>query len=494
MLAAHGLRFACPRDLHELERAQNGPEHVLALVPMPTLERTIRRRSSARARAVVVVTATASLLGACASYSERTVTAFADFERGQLAPAYDAYKSRETTGSEFLSGAEAGMVALADGRWHDAIAQFDRAMEVSQEAEREALVSAANLEDWLLSWTLSEGASRYVGEGYERVLLHSASALARLAVGDFTGARVESKRANDLLESEEKLYDKEYAAGGLGHLVSAIVYELDGKLDDAFIDYDRMHAKGVGLAIADRALIRLGRQLDRTDRVKELEQACGDEPSPPKDAASIVVVAGVGSGPYKRANTLPIPTPDGLLTWSVPTYERRPQFVGDLQLSLVGGDRAVSTVVVEDVARVAKENLDDRLALLAAKSAVRAVLKRELTQHLEDKVGILGRIAGDVFSLVTERADVRSWQTLPDTWQAARVFVTPGAHEIDLEARGGECVRLGKFEVTPGETMFVFARVIGSRLYAYPIGGKRLDVEAKDGSGEAAANAGEGSS
>src|SRR5690349_12434837 len=158
MPAVDGLRFACPRDLRELERPQMRPEHVLAgAPPMRTEKRKNRRGGVPRAFAIVVVAAIVAFLGSCASYTERTVTAFADFERGQLAPAFDAYRSRKTTGSEFLSGAEAGMVALADGRWPEAIAQFDRAMEVSQEAEREALVSRGNLEDWLLSWTLNEG-------------------------------------------------------------------------------------------------------------------------------------------------------------------------------------------------------------------------------------------------------------------------------------------------------------------------------------------------
>jgi hypothetical protein len=157
-----------------------------------------------------------------------------------------------------------------------------------------------------------------------------------------------------------------------------------------------------------------------------------------------VIIAGVGEGPYKREITLPIPTPDGLLQWSVPSYERRAQAVGDVELSLVGGSQSVRTVVIEDVSVVAKENLDDRLLLLSAKSAVRAVLKRELTQQLEKEADWIGRLAGDLFTLVTERADLRSWQTLPDTWQGARAFVPPGTHALILQARGGERVELAR--------------------------------------------------
>lgn len=410
---------------------------------------------------------------ACATYPQRTELAYAEFERGHLSQAYDAYTSRKTTGSEFLSGAEAGTVALADGRWDDAVQQFERAMSVVEDVENEALLAPGNLEDWLLTWTLSEGAERYVGEGYERALVHACSAAARLARGDLDGARVETKRANALLESEEALYKKEYRAGGLGHFLSAVVYELDGKPDEAYIDYARMEAKGVGAALASHALVRLARDLGRSEELARWTEKYGAEDGVVSESASVIVIAGVGEGPYKQEITLPIPTSDGLLQWSVPTYERRPQCVGDLELSVAGGDRSVRTVVIEDIGSVAKENLDDRILLLSAKSAVRAVLKRELTKQLEDEVGVFGRIAGDLFTLFTERADLRSWLTLPDTWQAARAFVPPGEHRLRLEARGGESVDLGTFELAPRETVFVMARTIGTRVHAHVIGGRR---------------------
>lgn len=438
---------------------------------------TILQRHRRQRRRAFVPLALAWVLAACASYPERTKAAYSDFESGHLRAAFDAYKDKQTTGSEFLSGAEAGMVAFSEGRWDDAVAQLDRAMEVTKDAERQALLSPEAMEETLLTWTLNESFQAYVGEGYERVLLHATAALARLAKGDITGARVESKLANELLESEEQLYKKKYAAGGLGHFVSALVYELDGKTDDARIDYERMRAKGLGTALAGRALLRLYEAQGKDDEAEALRKELGGDVEMPKDAANIVIVAAVGVGPYKRANTLTIPTPDGILQWSVPSYERRPQAVGDLELSIAGGVGSVRTIVIEDVGKVSDENLSDRLLLLSAKSAVRAVLKREMAQALGDKHGGWAELAGNLFTILTEHADLRAWQTLPDTWQAARVFVPPGAHELVLEARGGERQNLGSFVLEPGETMFVFARTIGPRLLAYPIGGRKSAVE-----------------
>lgn len=447
--------------------------------PLPSMippQVSAPQRSSRLCRgAAVALLAIVGLVG-CATYPERTAAAFREFESGQLSQAQAAYEKPDTTGSEFLAHAESGMVALSAGRWDDAIAQLSKAAEFSKEYEDQALLDPEAVGETILSWAINESQTVYRGEGYERVMIHACLAMAYLGKGDFQGARVEVRRANGLLESEEKLYKKSYKAGGLGHFVSAMAYELERQGADAYIDYTRMIEKDVGSEIAGRALVRLAKDLSRTDDLKQWEQRFGPDDARPKDAASVVVLAGVGIGPYKREITLPIPTGEALLQWSVPDYVVRPQVVGDLQLSVAGGDRAVRTVVVEDVNAVAAENLSDRIAWLAAKSAIRAVIKHEMTRKLEKEAGALGQIAGIVFTFISERADLRAWQTLPATWQAARVFLPPGRHDLVLTATGGEQVTLGSYELEAGETMFVFARTIGPRLFAHPVGGHRVDA------------------
>jgi hypothetical protein len=426
-------------------------------------------------QSVVCVAACLSSL-ACASYPDRTHRAFDDFQGGEFSRAQQIYEDPQTTGSPFLTGAESGTVALAAGNWDGAIKDFSGAADFVKELEDSALISPESLGEALVTFTISESLQTYQGEGYERVLLHAGLATAYLAKGDLEGAGVEMRRANALLESEEKLYQKEYKAGGLGHFLSAVCYELAGSDDDAWIDYERMRSKGVGTELAELALARLSKKTHRDTEVPD-EVKARVEKEVTEGAANVVIVAGIGIGPYKQPIIIPIPTPTGLLQWSVPSYTSRPQPVSGLELSVPGGDRTVQTVVVEDVGVVARENLQDRIAWLVAKSTVRAFIKRELTRRLEDEMGLFGRVLGDAFTFVTERADLRCWQTLPESWQAARVFLPPGAHELHLKAIGGEERSLGTFELASGETMFVIARTIGPKLYAYPIGGKPVSSE-----------------
>ncbi|MCK6447862.1 MAG: hypothetical protein L6Q99_15830 [Planctomycetes bacterium] len=421
------------------------------------------------------------LVAGCATYGEKTALAYRDFEAGRFEEARVAYADPKTTDSPFLSGAEAGMAALVGGDFEAAKGHFETAYAEVRELEDRALVSATDLGESLVSFAINDTFKAYQGEGFERVMLHACLAITYLGRGELEGAYVEARRANKLLESEEALYEKQYAAGGLGHFLSALAYEMLGEPGEAFIDYQRMMQKGLGGDLAARALIRLAPRLDRESEVAPLVERFGPDPDRPDDSATIVLIAGVGSGPYKQEAGISIPIDGGkIVQWVVPVLATRPQPVTSLLLRLGGGSQAVRTTVIEDVTKVSKENLDDRIAWLAAKSAVRAVLKYKLTEKLEDEHGVLGLIAGDIFTVVTERADLRAWQTLPDTWQAARAFVPPGVHALVVDAEGGESVSLGDFELAPNETLIVVARSIGTRVWAHAIGGHRLAASAPE--------------
>ncbi len=414
-------------------------------------------------------------LSACASYPQRTAEAYSAFESGRLDDAAKLYGKPSTTDSEFLCGAEAGSVAFAAGDWDGALGHFSAAHASVKDIEDRSLLSPTAAGEGLLTWVVNEGMSSYKGEGFERVMLHACLGLAYLGKGLSEDAGVEARLANKLLEGEEALYEKKYAAGGLGHFLSALMYEMQGQPDNAYIDYQRMLEKEVGVELAGRAALRLSKRLGYGEEHSKLKERFGEDAVQPDGAASIILVAGVGAGPFKEEFTLPIPTPEGILQWSVPRLVGRPQAIDALEFSLEGAGKSVRTDVIENVFEVTKQNLEDRIAWLAAKSAVRGVLKLALTKELGKQNEMLGFLAGTVYTLVTEHADLRAWQTLPNTWQAARVFVAPGAHTLRLSAIGGESRVLGEFEFERGETMFILARAIGPRLYAHVIGGKRLD-------------------
>ncbi len=433
-------------------------------------------------RALGAFAIVALLLG-CVSYPERSAAALAAFQSGRFERAREGFADEKAIGSPFLSGAEAGTAALTNGEWERALEHFRRAAEAAEEAENRALAGPEALAEGLASWAFNDTVRNYDGEGFERVYVHCGLGLAYLALGKVEDVYVEGRRANQLLESEEKLYEKSYRAGGFGHLLSALAYELLGELDQAYVDYQRMEEKDVGTGIAWPALVRLAPLLGRSEERARLEEKYGLAAPPPRDFANVVLLAGIGLGPFKVGGQIPVPTPSGLVTVSAASFQARPQVVTGLRLVDEGG-ASQESILIERVSDVARENLQDRLAWQVAKSVARGLLKRELTQKLEKEWGTGGRVLGDVFALVTEVPDLRAWLSLPDSWQAARLFVSPGRHRFKLEAIGGEADDLGAFELAPGETMFVFARTLGTCLYVHVIGGAPVTESQEAGTSE----------
>ncbi|MDF1837176.1 MAG: hypothetical protein P1V35_04855 [Planctomycetota bacterium] len=422
----------------------------------------------------VLLSLVATLLVSCATYVEKTSEAMGAFRNGQFDRAEALFADKERIGSTFLSGAEAGLVCLTAGDFEGAIEYLTAAAAFSEEAEDASLVDPESLVESLASWTLSEGTTDYMGEGYERVMVHACLGLAYLAQGKVDDLLVEVRRSNDLLAAEESLYETEYQAGGFAHFLSALGYELRGEYDEAYIDYQAMNDKGVGKELVGPMLVRLSQAMRRSEDINRFVDEFGQPEPIPQGAAKIILLAGVGLGPMKHETRLDVPTGDGIFSWAVPSFSRQQNF--DTSLEISTDDLAASSVIVEDVNGVATKNLDDRIAMLSVKSAVRGALKVKLTRELEKKHGSVGFLAGQLFSMATERADLRSWLTLPSTWQAARLYPQPGITTIRLRAVGGESIELGTFDLAPGETIFVLARNLGPRLHAHVLGGSQVDL------------------
>jgi hypothetical protein len=421
--------------------------------------------------AALLAAGTCLLLCACASYPDRHREALDDLRRGRFEEAASSFG--DVPG--FLGPAEAGTVRFAAGDWAGAQEQLLAAVQVIAALEDRGPLSASGLAEDAGTLLLNESAAAYPGEGFERIQVHALLALTFLAQGNLEGVGVEVRRADRLLQQEQELYSAEYPAGGLGHWISALAYELRGEPDQALIDYRRMAEKGLAPSLVGPELMRLAASLRRDDLLPQWEQQYGPAPVVPSGSARVVLIAGLGLAPVKVEEALRLPTPAGVVAWAVPNYVARPQPVEALELDLGPGRPRVRTVVIESIAEVAERNLQDRLALLATKSAVRAGSRTVLAKNLRDSDNYGAALAVDLFSLFAERADLRSWLTLPDNWSAAQVFLPAGVHRLTLTALGGDRRELGQFEFEPGETVFVLARTVDRSLFAHVVGGRPLD-------------------
>jgi len=85
-------------------------------------------------------------------------------------------------------------------------------------------------------------------------------------------------------------------------------------------------------------------------------------------------------------------------------------------------------------------------------------------------------LAFDFLGTALERADLRSWLTLPNAWHAARLRLPAGLHSLELSSLGGGYSPLGTYDLEPGETLIVLARSFDQQLFAHVLGGRRIDL------------------
>lgn len=435
---------------------------------MPELPRSAQILLRALALALAVATASS-----CRSYNDRVRAGVQAFEAGRFDLAEAEFQE---LGSPFLRAAEAGMAAFADGRFEAARSHFNSALAASEGVQERSPVDPMALADSFLALAINESQASYAGEGYERVMLHAMLGLTYLADGRAESVVVEARRVDEVLTGEEELYETSYGAGGIGHLLSAVAYELSGQPGEAYIDYQRMLDKGVGGELVEAALLRLSRRLGRAQDVRRWEERFGERVLPGPDAATIVLIGGLGMGPAKFERRIDVALPGRIVPWAVPRFDGGQAGAEALDLVFPDSGVRLRSSVVENVAAVARENLEDRIAYLAARSAFRGIAKSEVARNLQKNdrtwVQALGGIMS-VVSVLSERADLRAWRTLPRTWVAARAFVPPDEPiEVDLAEAGGDRVRLGTYRFVPGETMFVIARSVPGGLFAHVIGGE----------------------
>jgi hypothetical protein len=132
----------------------------------------------------------------------------------------------------------------------------------------------------------------------------------------------------------------------------------------------------------------------------------------------------------------------------------------------------METQLVADISSAARETLKEELAANTARMITRAVTKYILSvqaRHIakkiskDDNIGQLTGILFSVLSNITEKADTRSWFTLPAEIRMASLFLSPGRHNIKLvmHDNAGKTIDEHLFEnvqINKGERIYLYHR------------------------------------
>lgn len=380
---------------------------------------------------------------------------------------------------------DAAMVTMQCGDLGSAQAYFQRADDLAERLWTESISRHA------LAMITNDTVLPYAGEDFERVMIHLMAAISYLSAGQPDEALVEARRLDTLLAIYNDKYEKKnvYREDAFARYLSGILYEADGDWDAAFIDYRRAvevyreDYGAYGTDLPEMLMADLVRAAGIVDRLADIEGLAPDEGIGRRDRVAradqglVALIAFAGYAPQKVQDMLALPTPYGPVGMAFPRMVVTPPRCALGRLTLYDDDHffEADLALVEDINRIAVKNLDDRRARILAQAIARATAKQVAIHSIgqatddHDLQRAIETILNLVNILVVEKADTRSWKTLPGQIYMVDLRIPPGEYAAELDACG-QIIDLGRVSVESHTARYLF------RDLRYSIPGRLADA------------------
>ena len=365
---------------------------------------------------------------------------------------------------------ERGLISHYGDRFDESNRTFELAEITSDDLYTKSISREA------ISLITSDNLRSYAGSQYERLLIHYYRAFNYVYLNMLDDALVECRKASRLLQFYADA-DENYEFVGAAFIayLSGILYEWAGDWNDAFIAYRwaerayRQYEEALGFPFPQdvgASLVRLAGKLGFQEEFEKYAATYGGPSENIPDSGELILLYETGFVPPKIEENIvfpilkvdPIVQEDAdqdekevreygrtlmrrrnrqykeveieyLLRVAIPAYRsNRPSLVG------VEADTAygrASGVLVEDIEAAAMRTFESELPTIMLRTVVRGVLKYLGFRRANKEGETLGRLV-NLLNVVTESADTRSWQTLPNQIFLVRMRLPEGRHDIAL--------------------------------------------------------------
>jgi tetratricopeptide (TPR) repeat protein len=419
----------------------------------------------------------------CATYS----SSFAKIEQQLAGQQYD--DALKTIEEKSKSKTDRVLYLLDKGMVQRMKRDFEASNESLEAAKQEMeRLYAASVSENALSFVVNDATVSYAGDDYEQVLVHLYMALNYLELGERDEARVEALQVDiKLREIGEKIPESKFTEDALARYLTGMIYEELGEWSDAMIAYRKAYEAykkyqenfSVDMpAMLKQDLVRLAQRQGLTEELAKYRKEF--DIAPPKKNATwaepegeLVFILNNGLAPIKREHVIgtwapgpsvvidkskrpPRPLPPGraaqavsestappvLVNIALPYYESRPNRIACARISITG--KQADTQLMEDIDAIARASLSARMPAITARAVARAISKGVIQESVDksgrqgDDAGarLIGSLLVRVAAIATERADTRSWLTLPANVQLARLPLPPGSYDVTVELLG----------------------------------------------------------
>ncbi len=353
----------------------------------------------------------------------------------------------------------------------------------------------------------------YKPEDFEIVFVNYFKALNYIGLGKYDDALVECRRMNiRLYELNDKYKDRKnrYSDDAFAHVLIGLIYDATNDPNNAFIAYrnafdayNKIYLENFNTPAPDQLkldLMRTAKEMGFNKELREYEELFKMQYKElNSDGGDLVFIWQNGFGPVKAEWSINLSIAEG--QGGIVTFSNEdmgfsfPFFMGDLSAreqssfsdlsfirvafpkyverkpffsngKIVTGDNEVTLQVAEDINAIAFKTLQDRMIRELGSSLLRFAVKRSLEEAARQKDQDLGTVVS-IINAITEKADTRNWQTLPNTISYHRIHLPEGKHNLKfvMESENGSKPHEFDVEITKGQTTFYTFQSIES----YPI-------------------------
>ena len=396
-----------------------------------------------------VVASIVALLGGCATYQSKVTEARDLIGRGQAAVAAEklAPLANASGDDQLIYMLDWATALQISGRYKESAQALNRCEKIADIQDYHSLSNIA------ASMALSEDMVQYKGEDFEKVLINAVNSINYVMMGEYDDALVEVRKVNQKLHKYKIEAKRDYEQNPFATYLSALIWEASRKWDDAYIDYKKTYELAPDYAPLREDLIRLAIKAQRPDELESWRKDFPDvKPRPEwRDSAmgELVFVMQQGWGPRKR------PRPEAP---RFPMLAPTPSMTKSARL-LLNQAPSAQTQSIYSVQRIAIKTMDDDYAALVARRVGGIATKAVLADQIRQRNQALGAIAFLALNAL-DRADVRQWSTLPETFQFARVWLKAGVYKLSAEGLSGsgqpdgEMMPEQTIKIVPGRKTF----------------------------------------
>lgn len=429
-------------------------------------------------------------LSACANFSAGNLFSHYSAQNQELYQAVQSgqYQQAEESLPEDIAGPildnfERGRVHLLNGQYEQSQSAFQLSDSAVREQQDKATISVSDSATSLSALAVNDNLNIYQPADYELGFLHLYLGLNYLQGNDLEGALVEMRRANQVQERAKKDREKELESAqedmqeqglspNLGSILSqypdagdtlkavqngylmylsALLYEADNDLNSAYVDYRRALAVMPDNQQVIDGAKRVAQRLGMGEDLRLLEKRYGKVKRLEANQARVIVLQeqGVVQSMQGWKQALPLFDSRGQGVWysiSLPYYPSvsKPNFP-----PLLVNQQSISSDLLTDVDLMAQKDLSERLPSIIIRQALRVWAKDQLRRQAakEDDVG---NLIFNVWNVLTEQPDTRSWLTLPGEIRSSSVVVDAGKQSLSVGDKRID------FNVNAGDTVLVW--------------------------------------